>query len=480
MIALVWFGVLSQDVWRRHDRFRTFDHDLGFHIQYVWLLARGRSFSTILGLRALAHNVTIGYLLFAPLAWVGVPIGHALNLVQAAALAASVIPLYVLARRRFGPTERWVAVALASAFLLHPVAQNAVYETFHPEAMAVAPLLGAYVAADRSRWRPYWLLLAVALVWKTDVALFVVVLGLLVALRRDRHVGLATAAFGGAWLVFTLGWLIPTMNDGAESRFGVLYSHLGDTPAEVATTAVRHPTRVARHLGDVDIVDYSVNLLAPAGFAPLLAPATLLLGAPQYAVDLLSNEGFTRDIWFGPHYQLLPLAAMSLASIEGLAALRRRRPALLEPAAAVVVASALAGAVTWGALPIGTRYETFHAYEGDPLLPARKQAAAMPDGDDAVSATWNFVAQVAERTHVYTFPNPWIRMSYGTQRSRPADPRQVEWLLLDETTLDERTRDLVDCIERSHDFDEVFAYREIRVLARVVSGTATAHQRCGL
>jgi hypothetical protein len=51
-MSTVWFGLMYLHVWRRHDRFGTFDHDLGFHDHYVWLLARGKGFSDILGLHA--------------------------------------------------------------------------------------------------------------------------------------------------------------------------------------------------------------------------------------------------------------------------------------------------------------------------------------------------------------------------------------------------------------------------------------------
>src|SRR4029078_2933399 len=62
--AVGWIAWMYLNVWRRHDRYGTFDNDLGFHSQYVWLLSHGKSFSSILGLPVFGHNATFGYLLF--------------------------------------------------------------------------------------------------------------------------------------------------------------------------------------------------------------------------------------------------------------------------------------------------------------------------------------------------------------------------------------------------------------------------------
>ena len=139
---ILWVGFLYLDVWRRHDRFGTFDNDLGFHTQYVWLLARGKVFSTILGLPAFGHNATFGYFLFAPFSWIGLGGPQFLDFVQAV----------VVARRGprvcAGPPPAWLRMGADGArtrvYLLHPVVQGNVWETFHPEAMAMTPLLWAY------------------------------------------------------------------------------------------------------------------------------------------------------------------------------------------------------------------------------------------------------------------------------------------------------------------------------------------------
>lgn len=464
VVAVAWFVVLAVDVWRRHDRFDTFDNDLGFHSQYVWLLSRGHWFSSILGLSPFAHNATFGYVLFVPLAWLGLPIPHVLNLVQAAVIALGVVPLYRLASRRLD--DGWMVAAVPIVYLLHPVVQGNVWETFHPEAMAMTPLLAAYDAADGRRWRQYWLFVAAALVWKSDVALFVAVLGLVVVRRWDRRTGWSTAAVGAVWFVAVVGVMVPSLSGGG-TVFGPLYGDLGATPQEVVGNSVAHPSRFVRHLRDAEPHRYGRDLLAPYGLAPVLAPMTLLVGTPQNLVSLLAEPEFPRDPIDNPHYQALPVVALTLALLEALTRLRRWRPMALGPVLAVVGASAFAASAAWGALPFSMRYAHFWSEDGDPRRDAKEQAIAMPDSDDVVSAQYRLVPHLADRKLVYSFPNPWMKVFYGVAGTPRADPARVEWIIWDQSlAFSEAEQQLVDCIVEAGTFDEVMREDDIVVLRR--------------
>jgi len=397
-------------------------------------------------------------------AWTGLPIPHALDLTQAAAIALGVVPLHRIARRRFG--ETWIAAAIPIAYLLHPVVQGNVWETFHPEAMAMTPLLAAYDAADEARWRRYWLFVVLAIIWKSDVALFLAVLGVVLVRRRDPRVGMRTLALGAVWFVAAVGVLIPTLSGGG-TVFGPLYGDLGDTPQQVIQNSVSHPSRFVRHLRDAEPHRYARDLLAPYGFVPVLAPVSLLVGLPQNMVSLLSDAEFTRDPIDNPHYQALPVVALTLALIEGLGWLRRRRAALLDPAVVVVLAFGLACSAAWGSLPFSVRYSHFWSEDGDPLRPAKERAISLPDDDDVVSAQYRLVPHLAERPLVYSFPNPWRQVYYGVEGTPRPDPAVVEWLLFDETVpFTDEDLVLVDCILGAGTFDEVFRDREIAVYHR--------------
>lgn len=462
--ALVWTFVMYLAVWRRHDRYGTFDLDIGFHTQLVWQLARGRSFSTILGLPAFGHNATFGYFLLIPLSWLRIDGPQTLNLIQTVVVASATIPVYVLARRRLGAA--WPTAAVALAWLLHPAVQNMVWETFHPEVIAATFLLWAYVFADAERWRSFAAMVLLAIIWKSDVALFVVMLGIWVALRRDRRVGIRTSVFGAVWFLVVVNLLIPRLA-GGETVFGSLYGDLGDTPVEVAVNSVRHPDLLADRVGDAHVVRYGRDLAAPYAFVPLLAPVQLALGLPQYAVNVLSEDTSPREWDWAPHYQAMPMVALTLALVEALGWLRRRRGALVAPACALVVAFGLATSAAWGSLPFGVRWSYFWSEDDDPLRGAKDAALSSVSNDHGVSTHYLFTAHVAKREVAYTFPNPWRKQFYGVDTTERGDPVAVEWIVLDEGVMSDAEREVKSCILDAATFEEVFRDREISVLRRI-------------
>ena len=446
--ALAWIAWLYLDVWRRHDRFGTFDYDLGLHAQYVWLLGHGRSFSSITGVPAFGHNVTLGYLLFIPFGWLGAG-AQFLDFVQTVALASAVIPIYRLSRRRF--TSSWTAVILVAVFLLNPVVVNLVFETFHPEVLAIAPLLGAIDAAEEGRWHRFGWLIAFALMWKIDVALFVFMLGFRVWRRHSRRAGIATVAAGFTWFVLCTSVIVPHFTNG-HSVYGPLYAGLGDTPFDVAKTSVTDPGRVVDRLESSEPDRYARDLLAPYGFVPVLAPASVALAAPQYAIDLLSYADFTRNFRVGAHYQAMPTIALMLGLLDGLVRLRRRRPQSWPAVLTVVVGCTVATSVAWSALPAGVRHHSAQTADGRANAANRRAVVAAIGDDVGVSAPFNMVSHLAAREHVYTFPNPWRSSYYGVPGTPSPPPTDVRALVIDPVTLNDQSKVVYHCVTLSGAF----------------------------
>ncbi len=477
LLVVAWCAVMYLHVWRRHDRYGTFDNDLGFHDNYVWLIARGRSFSNVLGLPAFGHNATFGYFLLAPLSWIGLAGPQVLNLLNTVAVGVGAVPLYLLARDRFG--DPWKAVPFALLWLLHPVVQGNAWETFHPDAFAMAPLLAASLCATRQRWRWFAAFLVLALVWKSDVALAVVVLGVLVAVRWHRRVGLAAVAAGVLWFAVTVGWMIPHLA-GGETVFGELYGDLGDNPIDVAATAVRDPTDVVDRVVDNRPVRYSRDLLAPYGFVPVLGGAPLAIALPQATVNLLSERPFTHEWRDNPHYQAIPMVAIALALVEGAALLQRRKGDRWRVGAvSVALAGSLGATVAWGSLPpLTTQFAHYWSADHDPARDAKDRAIAIVPGDAVVTAHYLLVPHLTHRESVFSFPNPWRRQFYGVQGdTRRPDPAQVEHLAMLTDLLVGPDLDLWNCILGSGAFEVVLDEAGV-VVARRIEGE-TADRSCG-
>ena len=224
--------------YRRHAHFGTFGFDLGIYDQGIWLLSRFKDpFVTVRGLDLFGHHMNVGLLLFVPFYWLGAgPIF--LLVAQVAAQASGAIAVFLLARDRL--KARWPAVALSSIILLHPTYQFLVWEYFHPEVVAVAPLLFAYWAARAKRWRWFAVAAVLAMACKEDVALGFILMGIVIAVRGDRRVGAIVAAAAAAWFMAATRIFIPRFN-GIGPFYDSFFGEFGRSPTQVVGHVVTHP-----------------------------------------------------------------------------------------------------------------------------------------------------------------------------------------------------------------------------------------------
>lgn len=464
------FGVL---VWQRHDRFGTFGFDLGIFDQSTWLLAQLDSqFITVRGLDVFGHHANLGLVLLAPFYRLGAG-PHFLNLLQVVVMALGAVPVYLLARYRLG--REWPAVLLGVVFLLHPALQFLAWETFHPESIALTPLLCAYYASVRRNWVWFAVWATLAVIWKEDVALAVAVLGLIVAARGtrergDRQIGIVTFGAALVWFLFVSQVLLPAVN-GDQAFYNQFFGDLGRSPLEIAGNAARDPSLVTQRLGAPGAREYVWMMLAPFGLLPLLAPGVLLIGLPQLLVNLLSVNDFTRSITF--HYAALPLAALTLGMVEGVSWLLRRdiRRWSRRLVLTGLLGCAVFGTVAWGPSPVGFRYDDGYWPSADDAQRAARLEAldVVPDGA-SVSATYDLVPHLTHRESIYEFPNPFRERNFGVSGEGLPDPSVVNWLVVNRRLLGEDDAATMVRIEESGEFGVVFEDDDIVVLRRVGSG----------
>ena len=460
---IVTFGVL---VVLRQDRFASFDFDMGIHDQSIWLLAHGRGFLTVRGLPVFGHHATLGYYLLVPFSWLGGG-PNLWNLFQVSCLALAAVPIFLLARFRTGNAA--VGTALGIVYLLHPATGFFAWELFHPEVVAIAPLFAAYYCSVRRRWGWFALWAVLAVSWKEDVALVVVLLGLLIALRGDRRIGLWTAGLALAWFAAWMMVLFPLFNGGAvQAQAG--YADVGGSPSGVLRTAVTNPGLITGRLTNGEAGDFYWRVGAPYAFVPLLAPLVLLLGVPQTVLNLITNVPWTKTITY--HYAALPLVGLTLGLVEAVGWVWRkvRHRAVVWAVIGIVIASSLVTAVQWGLSPIGDEYRMgwWPLTELDRLHTVREQIDAIPAGA-SVAATYNLVPHLSRRAVIYSFPNPWVSRNFGIDGEPVPDPKRVEWLLADRLVLGPEDVGLLDRILARGTF-EVVSDADGYVLARRIKG----------
>jgi uncharacterized membrane protein len=381
----------------RHRAFESGRFDLGNMTQAVWSTANGDvlSVTDVRGeqiSRLGAHFDPILAAL-APLWWLW-PSPELLLVVQAVAVAAGALPLYLLARRHVAARA---AAALAVAYLLFPPVQWLVVSDFHPVALACPLLLAAWYFLDAGRLLPFALFAAAAIATKEHAGLAVAGLGLWSAVRhREWRSGAAIAVAGGGLAVLAALVVVPHFAAGGASAFESRYDD---------------PSLDARDLG------YVARLLLPLAFVPLAAPLALVAALPELGLNVLSSTETQTSI--RTHYAATIAPVLLAACVFATARLGGRT-------AFVVAGAAAAGTLVLG--PVG-RIE-LRADAHDEAL--RAAVAAVPE-DAPVSATNALGAHLSERRRIFSFPvlreAEWVavdttrltyRDSLDAERARPA------------------------------------------------------------
>jgi uncharacterized membrane protein len=331
--------------------------------------------------------------LLAPLWWLW-PSPELLLVVQAVAVGAGAIPLYLLARRH---VAAWPAAAIALAYLFFPPVQWLTVSDFHPVALATPLLLLAWLFLDLRRLWPFALCAAAAIAAKEHMGLVVAALGAWYAVRhRDYGRGAAIAAAAGAMALVAALVVVPHFAAAGSSAFESRYED---------------PVLDGRDLG------YLARLLLPLALVPLAAPLALIVAVPELLLNVLSSTRTQTSVQ--THYAATIAPALLVAVVF---AVRR----IGSWAAYAALGASLAGAIALG--PAG-RVET-HADAHDAAL--RRAVAFVPD-EVAVSATNGLGAHLSARERVFSFPvlreAQWVAVdttrltfldSLGPERARPA------------------------------------------------------------
>jgi uncharacterized membrane protein len=429
-----------------HRGFGTWAYDMAIYDQAIWLVSRGgQTFMTVRGLDVWGHHFNPLIYLFVPLYWLGAG-PEVLYVVQNAVIGAGALPVYLIAKHRFGRPV--VGLLFAAVFLAYTPVQFVAWVNFHPEALAITPFLFAWWCAQTRRWRWFFVCLVLALFTREDVALAVVMLGVVLAVtkrrgptaRHDLKIAAATAALGAAWYLVATQLVIPHFNDGSQAFYlENFFGDYGGTFPGIARTILRHPDWVVRDAVQHDRIVFYKKLLWPLGWAPLASPLHLLMALPQMLASVIGGQVYARRIEY--QYTAIMIAPFMIAAIEGVHNVvrwtrrwphPRRRKAML---ATWLVGCAWITNVAWSPSPVGALYSVWA--QDNPRAAAMRSAVAIVPDDATVTSSYDIGPHLSHREGSYDWPNPfwpayWAKWTPTTvDCTRFPSASVVDYLVLD-------------------------------------------------
>jgi uncharacterized membrane protein len=317
-------------------------------------------------------------------------------------LALTAPALFVLARSS-GASAALASIP-AGLWLVCPWVASVNLFEFRPTTFAPALLVLSVFAARERRDVLLSVTTILALSLKEDVSLTYVVLGLLIAYHGRRRAGLILAGASAAYFVVA-SWVMSSLA-GSYDAFGQRFAgDRGETVGDALLWAVQHPVETLADAGSHSLVPLILILLATAGL-PLLAPTWMLLAAPTIAYNALSEYSPQHDLEH--HYHLFTVAGLFVASAIGVA----RMPVL---GRAGTLACAAAAALAIGVAAVGGVEVHTSAGEGADLdrASAARALARIPE-DASVAAVLPLLPHLSQRKHVYTLPEPFVSLNWGS------------------------------------------------------------------
>ncbi len=419
------------------------------------------------------HHINAVFLLLAPFARLGMP-AEFLIVAQAIVLAVGALPVAWLGRTRSGSAG--VGAACAAVYLLHPALGWLGWVTFHPEALAVTPLLFAAWFLQTRRYGRLALCIVLALSCREDAGLIVAMLGVAwiiraafarlrsggrSRIRTDFVAGLLTFASGLGWFLACSRWLIPAALGRDVYYIDRFYARFGTTMSEVAAHLATHPGTLASLGAQPQSRTYLMDLFLPLGGIPLMGISSLS-ALPQLVAAIAADSPYVRDVRF--QYTALMLPGLMLATVEVLSAVWRRRRTVGRVLVGWVVLCSVTAAFMRGPLPGGVASNNWK--KSDPARVTLDRAVAMVPSDAKVAAADNLAPHLSHRRDLYDFPNPFAWMIYGSSEADAAEPTAVDWVLVQPTLLSESHRAVLDDLRADGKFDAVLDENGVLLLHR--------------
>ena len=416
-------------IFAHHRAFGSQGFDYGLFDQGMYLMSKFQApFVTIMGRNLYADHGSFTLLPFVPLYWIA-PTGLILYAAQTASITLAAIPIYGAAKKVLDG-RKWIAAAIALAYLVNPVVGKTGAENFHPDSLAILGLATAWWALVTSHWR--WFMFACFWVaaTKEDMSFVVIPLGIYCARKHNKRVGY-TVALGSLLLTVATLILLRIMNGvGSLNSWRIPF---GGPTGSIKQT-LKYPGTVSSYFLSDGRPWYSWQLLVPLGFAVILgwkrALPVLVGSLVVYASNMVSTFFYQHNANY--HYSGIIIPGLAVAAAFGLSSpnIREHVPKL----SVLLLALSVWVGYLWGPMPASRNGGAWA--RSNPNLDATMQLVKSMPPDVVIAADYRVVAYLSHRREAYQFPVPF-KDSYwnlpddesgGIDLARRA--ARVEYLLL--------------------------------------------------
>jgi uncharacterized membrane protein len=421
LLYVAWFSHLSLAMYyNRADP----PFDLGIFDQGLWLLSHFHApFVTVMGRDLFGDHTSFILLLVAPFYRL-FPEPQGILVLQVIVIASAAIPIFLLAQRLLKSTV--LSTVIAATFLLNPAVQQGNMEQFHPEAFEVLCVAWAIYAAYTKKAVLLGVMVVLILMVKEDAAVYVVPLGVWVALRRNLRWGAFITAGAVAWAAIANYVIIPAI-------MGPFALYAGRIPfggwGGMFSTLLRHPGTFWSYLVGDGRPYYVWQMSFPFAWMFLIAPEMALIGVLALLENTLSTFPYMHQILY--HYSMAIVPALCVGTAYAISRLKAVH--WRQVAVGATLLCSVWSCVLWGLAPFSNANLSFGWPPGSPTANALDYLDSLIPPNAVVSAWYPLVSHLDHRVDIYMWPNPFSASNWGKineEGKRLPQASTVEYILL--------------------------------------------------
>ena len=333
VMALLFFFFVSDWTVSRVESFCAPTYDFGIFAQmFHYMKETGLPMTTLERDGLLSHfavHVSPIYYLMLPI-YCLFPKPETLQILQAAVITSSVIPLWLLCKRHDLPG--WQRLVVCGLLLLNPAFSGGTSYDIHENCFLTPLILWTLYGIDkRSSWMTF-LFAFLTLMVKEDAPVYVAVIGLWLVLKtilkwdKKKVYDLLT---GVALLLGAIAWFLAVTKYLAESGDGVMTNRYdnfmydeSDSLITVIKAVLLNPMKAIFECVDKEKLKYIAWTLLPLCGLPLITRRyeRYLLLIPYVLVNLMSDYQYQHDVFFqysfGSLAFLLYLTVVNLKDLQ--------------------------------------------------------------------------------------------------------------------------------------------------------------------
>lgn len=419
IVIVTFFLYFTASGFLRYENFFTGRFDLGNMDQTVWNTAHGRIFEltdpngTQITSR-LAFHADFILILLSPFYFIWSD-PRTLILIQSAAVAGGAIFVYLISKHIL--SKKTISFIISLAYLLNPSLSYSLLYDFHPVVLATGFLLASYYFLIKKKYALFFLCTILAALTKEEVWIIAAFLGVKMAcdnlaissekieVKNKILVGVGGAMFFACLAVFYLlvSHIIPSLR--GDVHFALSYfSHLGSSPLEIVLSLFTSPQKWIQLVFAPERLSYLMSVFAPVAFLPIFSIPTLLFATPDFAINLLSNNGQLHEIYY--QYTATVTPFIFIATIYAVRFLKNKLPYVTHTRVGVLlIASSLISARILGPLPGSARPNIDMYIKQIPKRHEISEFLETIDKDVSVAASNNVGSHLSQRKKIYTIPN---------------------------------------------------------------------------